>query len=77
MRQDELIFKVARGLQAENAALRSELAALKAREDRLPADWFTDSSLETWFPLTAEELHRAKERINDLQLELIQAKVKE
>jgi hypothetical protein len=22
----------------------------------LPADWFQDSSLETWFPLTAEEL---------------------
>ena len=26
----------------------------------LPADWFEDSSLETWFPLTAEELARLK-----------------
>lgn len=26
----------------------------------LPADWFEDSSLETWFPLTAEEMKRTK-----------------
>lgn len=30
---------------------------------RLPADWFKDSSLEKWFPLTAEELARLR---NDL-----------
>jgi hypothetical protein len=26
----------------------------------LPADWYKDSSLETWFPLTAEELRKIK-----------------
>lgn len=28
--------------------------------DYLPANWCEDSSLETWFPLTAEELKRTK-----------------
>lgn len=26
----------------------------------LPADWTKDSSLETWFPITAEELQRLR-----------------
>lgn len=26
----------------------------------LPGNWLTDSSLETWFPLTAEEFERTK-----------------
>jgi hypothetical protein len=36
----------------------------------LPADWFEDSSLETWFPLTAEELKRTKEENVKLKSEL-------
>jgi hypothetical protein len=32
----------------------------------LPADWHEDSSLETWFPLTAEELKNKTERILEL-----------
>jgi len=43
--------------------LRCMDAELKLR--RLPADWFEDSSLETWFPLTAE-------RIADLAAEVAQ-----
>ena len=29
----------------------------------LPADWFEDSSLETWFPLTAQELAELKRQL--------------
>ena len=32
----------------------------------LPADWHEDSSLETWFPLTAEEMKRDKDQIATL-----------
>ena len=56
-----------------------ELLLHQAREDReklnrspanLPADWNQDSSLETWFPLTAEELKRKTERIATLTAQL-------
>lgn len=33
----------------------------------LPADWHEDSSLETWFPLTAEELERTKTELAALR----------
>jgi hypothetical protein len=33
----------------------------------LPADWFTDSSLETWFPLTAQELAETKSRLSAMR----------
>lgn len=33
-----------------------ELAEANEKLSRLPADWSKDSSLETWFPYTAEEL---------------------
>lgn len=33
------------------------------RADNLPADWHQDSSLETWFLLTAQELRNAKTEI--------------
>lgn len=36
--------------------LERELAEAKERLAKLPADWSKDSSLETWFPYTAEEL---------------------
>lgn len=34
---------------------------------RLPADWFKDSSLERWFPLTAEELKRLRMEVETLR----------
>jgi hypothetical protein len=36
-------------------------AAGMGQQGALPADWNVDSSLETWFPYTAEELKRLKE----------------
>lgn len=33
----------------------------------LPADWHEDSSLEKWFPLTAQELKLQRDRIIDLE----------
>jgi hypothetical protein len=39
----------------------------------LPADWFEDSSLETWFPLTAEELTRTKAERDQLRTQLATA----
>lgn len=52
-------------LDAEDLLRRLGLAIkrineLEAERDRLPANWFEDSSLETWFPLTADELARTK-----------------
>ena len=55
-----------------------ELLLHQAREDReklnrspanLPADWSQDSSLETWFPLTAEELTRTKADVERFRLD--------
>lgn len=40
---------------------------LEANIEYLPADWLEDSSLETWFPLTAEELKRVKRERDTLQ----------
>jgi len=40
--------------QSEEARKRAEDA--EAKLAKLPADWEQDSSLETWFPLTAQEL---------------------
>lgn len=56
-----------------------EMLLNQAREDReklnrspfnWPADWNKDSSLETWFPLTAEELTRIKAENAKLQARL-------
>ena len=35
----------------------------------LPANWFTDSALETWFPLTAEERRRERAELDALREE--------
>lgn len=40
------------------------------RQGVLPADWSKDSSLETWFPLTAEELTQAKSQLSQAQQEV-------
>jgi hypothetical protein len=47
--------------------------ALQDQMDRagnLPANWKEDSSLETWFPLTAEELERTKSENAELTKQL-------
>jgi hypothetical protein len=47
-------------MAGEIGKLKDEVARLKGKLDAYPADWHTDSSLETWFPLTAEEMSRLK-----------------
>lgn len=52
-----------------------EIDRLRARVAELEADaevgrkWRADSSLESWFPFTAEELKKAKSRIAELEAE--------
>jgi len=41
---------------AENASVAEYVAGLERRLASLPADWSRDSSLETWFPMTAKRL---------------------
>src|SRR5690606_9397861 len=45
-----------RALLEERDQLAAALAAAQQRIACLPADWREDSSLETWFPITAEEI---------------------
>jgi hypothetical protein len=42
-------------------ATKAEIGEMAQKLLSLPADWTEDSSLETWFPFTAEELKRIKE----------------
>jgi hypothetical protein len=42
-------------------------AALTEYIKSLPADWHADSSLETWFPLTSEELTRLRQENQTLR----------
>jgi hypothetical protein len=51
-------------------ATKAEIEEMAQKLLSLPADWQEDSSLETWFPLTAEELKRTKEEKNQLIKEL-------
>lgn len=46
------------GADMDDHALAAVLADRERQLQRLPADWHMDSSLETWFPLTAEQLQR-------------------
>ena len=46
--------------QAHIDRLEQENTKLKAELEQLPAKWNEDSSLETWFPFSAEELSRCK-----------------
>lgn len=55
----EHLYQLAREIELSSpltSAERERLAELEAKFARLPADWEKDSSLETWFPLTAERL---------------------
>lgn len=54
---------------ASLAQLRASLAAAESERDEFelrllaqPADWIKDSSLETWFPLTAQQLAQSQAR---------------
>ena len=54
------------GVNCQHAHAHDAFAALDAAQEQvaaLPADWRTDSSLETWFPRTAEELTRLRAQI--------------
>jgi hypothetical protein len=62
----------------ESAALRASLAQSEAERERLqgelshyPAKWREDSSLATWFPFTAEELARTRNKLQELQLRYV------
>lgn len=48
---------------AREQELEAELESLRKRVDGLPADWTKDSSLETWFPFTAQELKRYRDAL--------------
>ncbi|MFV8925394.1 hypothetical protein ABQ431_03740 [Serratia fonticola] len=50
-------------LQSEVVRLRIDNAELQKKLAALPADWSKDSSLETWFPLTAEKLAELEQRL--------------
>lgn len=47
--------------ERENADLRRQLAE-NANATRIGNEWIANSSLEIWFPITAEELQRLKDR---------------
>ena len=48
-------------------AVCAERDALRAEVDSLPAKWLEDSSLKTWFPLTAEEIDRLRAKLAELE----------
>lgn len=47
--------------------LEQRLAEAENYISRLPADWDKNSSLETWFPFTAEKMKRDEEAIAQLR----------
>lgn len=55
----------------QHGPLQDALDALQEANDkltRLPADWFQDSSLKTWFPFTYDELERLRDRVRELEI---------
>lgn len=70
---------VERMLKAALAELTIDLQAEKEKErmdgiasyiSKLPANWFEDSSLETWFPLTAAALAKKEKEVAELREKL-------
>lgn len=50
-------------ISAEYGAFLEAIGVLEDYTESLPADWYLDSSLETWFPFSAEELERTKKQV--------------
>lgn len=50
--------------------IEESLAAQKAIIMALPADWSKDNSLETWFPLTAQQLAQKEQEIRELRAQV-------
>lgn len=59
------------GANCQHSHAREAFAALDAAQEQvaaLPADWSTDSSLETWFPFSAQELVNLREEVKTYSL---------
>jgi hypothetical protein len=56
-----------KGLLTLASLLESQRDEARRKVERLPADWFEDSSLETWFPLTAETLKKQESELTSLK----------
>jgi hypothetical protein len=65
-REDELRTALASLAQSE-----AERERLKGELSHYPAKWREDSSLATWFPFTAEELARTRNKLQELQLRYV------
>lgn len=59
--QDRFDIKYVRASVVDE--LRAQLAEAKAKLNVMPADWSVDSSLATWFPLTAKDFERTKREL--------------
>ncbi len=55
-------------------ALQQRITVLEDERNRLPANWWEDSSLATWFPLTAESVERDRRIIEALTEALFDAR---
>lgn len=51
------------------ASILAELEMLRRKVEALPGDWLEDSSLETWFPLTAQKLEELRAEVERLRAE--------
>lgn len=58
-----------RRLNEKIVELELRLADSNRKLRALPGDWLSDSSLETWFPMTAEELKKVKAERDALKIE--------
>jgi len=56
-------------LERELADVSGKLEQARKYIDSLPANWHEDSSLETWFPFTAQELAALRLRLEEAERE--------
>jgi hypothetical protein len=59
-------------LRQREKELMAALSEARQKLEMLPADWQTDSSLETWFPFTAEILKRQQAAIGAYEQQVTQ-----